>query len=204
MQYIIMCGGTYKNVVKALLKVNGEFIVERTIRLLREQGITDIAISTNNDLFEMFDVPILHHENNFNTVKGTGYWVEAFYPTHKPVCYLFGDVYYSPEAIHTIIGTWTNDIEFFASARPFASNYPKRWAEPFAFKVANQKHFQEAVDTTKRLCSQGAFKRHPIAWELWQVIKGTELNKIDTNYTVINDYTCDVDCVEDTKQWQHI
>ena len=35
-------------------------------------------------------------------------------------------------------------------------------------------------------------------WELWQIIKGTPFNKIDyTNYTVINDYTCDVDGKED-------
>ena len=45
------------------------------------------------------------------------------------------------------------------------------------------------------------FDRHPIAWELWQVIKNTELNKIDySNYTVINDYTCDIDKPEDAEK----
>ena len=35
-------------------------------------------------------------------------------------------------------------------------------------------------------------------WELWQVIQATPLNHIDySNYTVINDYTCDIDCPED-------
>ena len=66
MKYIIMCGGSYPKftVPKQLLKINGEVIVERTIRLLRENGITDIAISTNNPAFDYLDVELLHDENN--------------------------------------------------------------------------------------------------------------------------------------------
>ena len=50
MFYIIMCGGTYKKweTPRQLTKVCGEPIVARTIRLLREQGVDDIAISSNN------------------------------------------------------------------------------------------------------------------------------------------------------------
>lgn len=39
MKYILMCGGNYKDkfeTPKQLLKVNGEILVERTIRLLKE------------------------------------------------------------------------------------------------------------------------------------------------------------------------
>ena len=105
---------------------------------------------------------------------------------------------YSPEAIKTIVETNTKDIEFFASAPPFSKQYSKKWAEPFAFKVVNQKHLKTAIDKVIKLNEEKKFKRKPIAWELWQVIKGTKLNEIDyTNYTVINDYTCDVDEIED-------
>lgn len=197
MKYIIMCGGHYAttSIPKQLYTVNGERIVLRTIRLLKECGVEDIAISSHNPIFKRFGVPVLSHENKFRwngEVVEEGAWVDAFYPTSSPACYILGDVYFSPEAIKKIVETKTKDIEFFASAPPYSKNYIKNYAEPFAFKVENQEHFQNAILMTKKL--QSEFNRHPIAWELWQVIKGTPLNKIDyTNYTVINDYTTDID-----------
>ena len=205
MKYIIMCGGQYDKwkEPKQLTKIHGEPIVARTIRMLKNCGIEDIAISSNNPVFEEFGVPVLYHLNSFRVSKYNncfGHWVNGFYPTTYPVCYLFGDVVYSLDAIKTIIDTPTDDIEFFASAPPFAEEYNKDWAEPFAFKVQDWQHFAECIVRTKMYNSRHCFKRTPIAWELWQVIKETPLNIIDyTNYTAINDYTCDIDIPEDVK-----
>lgn len=198
-----MCGGRYQKweIPRHLLELHGEEIVARTIRLLREQGIKDIAISSNNPEFKKFGVPVLEHENTMVVSKAldvTGYWVDAFYPTDEPVTYLFGDVVYSPEAIRKIIEEDTDDIEFFASAPPFSEAYIKKWAEPFALKVVNTEHLKNAISLTKQYADQGMFKRHPIVWELWQVINGAPLNYIDyKSYVVINDYTCDIDSKED-------
>lgn len=187
MQYLIMCGGKYPT-PKGLRVVNGEALVERTIRLLKEQGVKEIAITSNDERFDGFGVPRLIHSNTFG--EG-GHWLEGFYPTDKPTCYIFGDVYFSPEAIKTIVETKTDDIEFFASSIPC---FVKRWAEPFAFKVENQKYFRACINATISLAKAGMFNREPISWELWQVVKGTELNRIDySNYTAIDDYSCDID-----------
>ena len=209
MKYIIMCGGTYKKwkTPKHLTEIKGEPLVARTIRLLRENGVEDIAISSNNPIFEQFGVEVLKHQNDFVVSEDNerGTWVEAFYPMTSPVCYIFGDVVFSPEAIRKIVGTDTDGVEFFASAKPFSWRYPKRWAEPFAFKVVNTSYFFESVDLVKKLDARGMFKRPPIAWELWQVIKGTELNVISfSNYVAINDYTCDIDTPEDIKKFEEI
>lgn len=199
MKYIIMCGGTYNawERPRQLIQYEGEAIVARTIRLLREAGAEDIAISSNNSLFEAFGVPVLRHFNSYNATSYnnfTGYWCEAFYPTDEPVCYLFGDVIFSPYAIRKIVETPTDDIEFFASAPPFAPDYRKPYAEPFALKVMDQEHLHEAIVKLKQCDAEGMFHRKPIMWELWQVITGTRLNVIDyDSYTVINDYTCDID-----------
>jgi hypothetical protein len=200
-----MCGGKYGGwkTPRQLTKINGEPIVARTIRLLKQAGIKDIAISANQEGFDNLGVEILHHENDFG-VSNKSYWLDAFYPTDEEVCYLFGDVVFSKQAIDTIINVETDDIQFFASAPPFAPEYPKRWAEPFAFKVVNQKHFRDAIEDTKMYFNCGLLRRNPIAWELWQVIKQTELNVIDyTNYVVINDKTCDIDKEGDI-EWQSI
>lgn len=209
MKYIIMCGGHYKHWEKPrhLTLINGEELVARTIRLLRENGINDIAISTNNPVFEKFKVPILKHDNLYEAKNFTieeGNWFNCFYPTDEPVCYIFGDVCFSDEAIKTIINTETDDIEFFGSKPPFADNYIKTHEEPFALKVVNQKHLKKAIEKTKKLEKEGKFWRKPIMWELWTVIKNTPLqtkkDEYPAEYIVINDYTCDVDWKEDARK----
>lgn len=206
MKYVIMCGGKYHywKYPKQLSMINGETLIERTIRLLKEAGVKkeDICITASAELADILleqapSVKILMHYDpfeSFSSTKSTGYWVDCFPIYMTPTTYLMGDVVFSPEAIKTIVETKTDDIEFFASAPPFAQEYSKEWAEPFAFKVVNQAKFQYSIHRVKWMCDAHAFKRHPIAWELWQVIKGTPINVIDyTNYTAINDYTCDVD-----------
>lgn len=202
MKYIIMAGGKYNHLEtpKHLLKVNGEVIIERTIRLLKENGIDDIAISTTNPAFDYLNIPILKHNNTyeFNQGETKGYWVDAFYPTDEETCYIFGDVYFSEEAIKTIIKTKTEDIELFGSAPPFAEIYPKKWIEPFALKVVNTDHLKQAIQKTKELADEGkTWRKNPIMWDLWTVIKDvplqTEAGKYLYNYTAINDYTTDVD-----------
>ena len=210
MKYIIMCGGTYEDweTPKHMTPVNGEPIVARTIRLLRENGIEDIGISTRDDAFARFGVTLYKHDNPYILPKDADAstpWLDAFFPMTEPVCYIFGDVVFSPRAIKTIVETDTDSIEFFASAKPLPSIYPKHWAEPFAFKVKDTGRFFEAIKDTNKLDKQGAFKRQPVSWELWQVIKGTPLNKVVyDNYTVINDYTCDIDEPSDVELFEKI
>ena len=210
MRYIIMAGGVYPKweTPRQLTVINNESLVQRTIRLLRENGIEDIAITAQDERFEQFGVPVLHHENSFvwgkDAIEDHSYWVDAFYPSEEPTCYLFGDVFFSPFAIASIVNYTGEDIMFFASAICNGKGYIKPWAEPFAFKVWNQKRFRDCINQTKILQDQGAFRRKPVSWELWQVIKGTQLNVIVINYHNIEDYTCDVDSPEDAKRIEQL
>lgn len=205
-----MCGGDYKEwtTPRQLTIINGEPLVARTIRLLRENGVDDIAISSNNPMFNGFGVPVLHHHNQWEVIgdeQANGTWVNAFYPIDEPVCYIFGDVVFSPAAIKKIVETETTSIQFFASAPPFSKEYKKEYAEPFAYKVVNTRHFRYCIEQLKIYENEGKFNRHPIAWELWQVIKGTKLNDIIyDNYVAINDYTCDIDHPDDVLNFRGI
>ena len=203
MKYIIMAGGQYTRwkTPRHLTPINGEPLIARTIRQLKEHGVSELAISSDNPVFEQFGVPVLKHPNSYNA-RGyndfDGWWCDAFYPTEEPVCYIFGDVIFSNKAIETIVNTPTNDIEFFASAPPFSKDYRKDSAEPFALKVVNTSHLKDSIQKVKEYDLHRLFNRRPIMWELWQVIKNTPLNQIDyTNYVVINDYTCDIDDPEE-------
>lgn len=201
-----MCGGSYGEweTPRQLVKINGEPLVARTIRLLRSAGAEDIAISANDPAFDRFGVPVLHHDNDYAATpdQSSGHWASAFYPTDEPTCYIFGDVVFSPQAIRTIVRHKTEGIMFFGSKKPFAPEYPKKHEEPFAFKVANTEHFRQAIVDHKRLAESGTYYRKPIAWELWFLICGEDpaegmRHLPDSNYVGINDYTCDIDIKAD-------
>lgn len=209
MIYIIMCGGEYTawETPRQLLEIRGETIVGRTIRMLREAGIKDIAISASDPRFERFGVSVLRHDNDFRVTPDgiQGCWAHAFWPTQDPACYVFGDVVFSPGAIHTICRTDTDGIRFYASVPPFSRDYIKRYAEPFAFKVRDQRKFRRAIDWVAANADSGVFSRPPIAWELWQVIIGGDPRQIDyQTITKINDWTCDVDTPEDIRRLEAI
>ena len=203
-KYIILCGGKYRNwkTPRQLYKINNETIIERTIRLLKENGISDIAISTDNPIFEQFSVPIIKHKNSFTTTGPEtlkGYWLDAFPIINEPVCYLLGDVYFSKQAIKDIVNSETNSVLFFCSFKNSNKKYIKQHDEPFGFKVENYKLFQKHIKLVKSYKDKGLCCREPIAWELYRSINGQDINvhKMTKNYIAINDETCDIDKIQD-------
>lgn len=211
MKYIIMCGGKYDKweTPKQLQKVFGYPIVQWTIWNLMDHGIHphDIFISSNDSRFDGFGIDRLQHENNFEVKDGkkiSGYWVDAFYPTKEPTTYLFGDVYYSTNAIKTIIENHTDNVLFFGSRNLKREDNLKEWEEPFAFKVVNQRLFRAGIEACKELCDEGLTNREPIAWELYRVINGYNINKhiIGDNYIPIDDITTDFDTPEELEKFK--
>lgn len=208
MKYVIMCSGYYdiwEDTPRQLLCVSdNETLIERTINLLFEHGVSknDILITAmpeSTKLFEKYGVSVIPFDSGFNAGV-SGWWVDGFYDIGEETCYIFGDVFFSMEAIHRIVLAATNDlgIRFFASSLAGKSLYfPKQWNEPFAFKVWNTKRFRNAIEATKDLALRGGFRRHPISWELWHVISGRDPLIAYDNYDAIDDYTCDIDSPTD-------
>lgn len=205
MKYIIMCGGVYEKfqTPKHLSIVKGERLVERTIRLLKENGIEDIAISSNSPLFDGLGVPRLEHNNTYKQINGTqeGYWLDAYYPMQDPVCYLYGDVYYTEQAIKTIIDNKDKGNILFGTS--IARNeLHQNWGEPFAYKVNDPITFFKGIEAVKKLQDEGKTKRMPVSWELYRYLNGLDVNiqRITNNYIDIDDGTMDIDYPEDIKE----
>lgn len=221
MKYIIMCGGDYE-FSKPLTKINNETLVERTARLLKENGITDIAISTNNPEYQNLGIPILHHQNKYNhnnyeqeCTNSDYIWLNSYYPTKEECCYLHGDVYFSEAAIKKIIETPVEDTLFictFDETDGERNKYNRKGREPFGYKVKNQEAFQYAIKKIKQMVDRGKFKGHitPIAWHVYRFLNGldvkpeateyTQINNIfqdDGDYIIINDETVDIDTQND-------
>lgn len=199
MQVVIMCGGEYDNFTtpKQLSVVNGEILVERTIRLLKENGITDIYISSNNPRFDVYGKR-LEHTNTYKYRKGEihGYWVDAYYPMEEPCIYLHGDVYYTEEAIKKILN-YKTDKNVFIGNEIARNKEHKNWGEPFGWIINNQDIFRKGIELTKYLQDIGRCERgYAISWELYRVLNGLDINKqyiLDDTYLSIDDETIDID-----------
>lgn len=199
MKYIIMCGGKYDHfqTPKQLSVVNGETLLERTMRLLKENGITDIYISSNNPIFKKYG-NLLEHENSYKYENGKiyGYWLDAYYPLNEPCVYLHGDVYYSEDAIKKIINL-SPKVNTFIGNEIAKNKEHKNWGEPFGWIVVNQEEFKEGIKKTKQLQDEGKLERgFAISWELYRVLNGLDVNKqyiLDETYLSINDETIDID-----------
>lgn len=204
MKYVILSDGTPKGfeTPRQLTEINGETLIKRTIRLLKENGVRDILITSHDKRFDNLGVP--RYEplyNDWDYINKTGYWLSAF-PIellNEPICFLFGDVYYSENAIKTIVESETDSILFLCSYKNQDPKYIKKHDEPFAFKVVDYELFKEHINIVKRLKDKGLCCREPITWELYRSINNQDINvhKMTNNYIAINDESCDIDSIHD-------
>ena len=198
MKYIIMCGGEYKHftIPKQLLEVKGEVIVARTVRLLKENGVKDIYISSNDPRFDEYAPRLKNKKNDFVTDNGKtkGYWLDAFYPIGEPCCYIFGDVYFTPGAIKAIVEYNSNNNILFGTGIARNEEH-QNWGEPFAYKVNKYEEFMNGVNAVKKLYDEGKTARHPIVWEVYRYLHNLDVNvqTITTDYISIDDGTIDID-----------
>ena len=199
MKVIIMCGGKYDSFTtpKQLSIIKGETLLERTIRLLKQNGITEYYISSNDTRFEKYGT-VLYHNNTFEVQNGKvkGYWVDAYYPTDTPCIYLHGDVYYSENAIKKILNLQPK-VNTFIGNEIARNKEHKNWGEPFGYIVVNQKDFRKGIEETKRLQDEGKLDRgYAISWELYRVLNNLNPNQMyinDDTYLSIDDETIDID-----------
>ena len=197
MKYIINCGGEYKEfeTPKQLTKVNGETLVERTVRLLRENGIQDnIYICSNNPMFDIFSVPRIENRENTYIKNYRGYWLDGFKYIGEPVCYIFGDVCFTKNAIKTIVENNDKGNILFGTSDALNEEH-QNWGEAFAYKVNDYKSFFEAIKEVKKMYDEGKCDRHPIVWELYRYLHNLDINvqTITDDYIVIDDGTIDID-----------
>lgn len=189
MKYIIMAAGegkrwkNYLGVPKHLVEINGETLLGRTTRLLKERGI-DYVITGNDERYKEYGRLI---KQSFNDCE-----IDRFEPVKEPVCYLYGDVYYTESAINRIISRQTNDIVFFGNLE-----------EIFAVKVANLELFYKHKAIVKRQYLLGQIPRC-IGWEVYRSLQRIpiHMHMIKGRYQLITDGTDDIDYPKDYENFR--
>lgn len=209
MKVFILCGGHYSNFShpKCLSVVKGERLLDRTIRLLRPYS-PEITVTCNLEETRLDSYYPLKVAQSFHHIERKGYYLDAFIPCDFPCIYLFGDVFYTEDAIKQIIerfNTTTYNV-FVCNKYPF-NEKGLRQGEPFGWIVKDQEEFKAAITLCKKLQNRGRVTqdgklRIPTNWELSQVINGNGVNQFIFNKDdclVIDDLTIDCDSPESAK-----
>jgi len=157
-------GARWKNhlgVPKQLAPVKGEPVIKRTIRLLKERGITDIWVTVKHK-GQYGDLGVKEYVPVDNT-----YGIDRIYSSRElaPAIWLYGDVYYTEKAIDTILSD-EHDFWFFGR---YKKGRIKNNREMLAIK-ANSFVIKKAGEL-REMVKQGIL-RNPIGQTLHRYIEG--------------------------------
>ena len=203
MKVYLLCGGYYTNFdyPKSLTKINGEALIDRTIRLLKPYDAKVIVCCNPEETaFDEYDHLLCFF--TFDHMQQTGYYLDAFdaVPFKEECIFLFGDVYYTEDAVKRIIDKFNSSDRniFITNEYPF-NKQGLRQGEPFGWIVKDPKEFRLAVQLGKKFQDKGIITHSngiPSNWELAHIINGLGVNDFclrRKDCLVIDDLTVDID-----------
>jgi hypothetical protein len=193
--------GNYTGVPKHLLEIEGESLIQRTTRQISAYAdrtyVVGIDSSYKTDFSELFvpeqKQPALEM-HKFSSSRAL--WSER-------TVLLFGDAYYTDEAISTIVQD-TEDFTFFLRSGP-SSFTQKPYGEIYAFSFWDSTHqkLRESIDSLLR--EQDVYSAG--GWALMRTLLGinhrsrTKDHFTKGHYTEIDDWTEDFDYPRDLDRW---
>ncbi|MBR4078623.1 MAG: NTP transferase domain-containing protein [Christensenellaceae bacterium] len=183
MKYIIMADGSgtrwnnYGNIPKHLLKIDGETLLERTVRLLHEadpQG--EIIITSHDPRYEVKHARRYEPKNNVLEIdRFTAELIE------DDIFFLYGDTYYTESSVKTILEAPAEELLFFGNTKSIV-----------AIKIRSSACFKKHMENVRKLFLEGAIKGCK-GWQVYQSYAGLEFDKkqIGPHFITIADDTQD-------------
>jgi len=213
MRAIIIAAGeatrwkNYLRVPKHYISIDGEPIIERTVRLLRENGLSDIFVVSKEYRVPgcVNYRPTLNYEQNVDADKFLSS-KELWNPDGRTVVF-YGDVFFTEEAVGAIVGF--EKAEWTLFCRPDRSTFTGRpWGECFAqsFYPQDLERHEAALHRIVKLYKTGVIRRCG-GWEHYRAMVGRpdaeiqEPHIMSTNYFTIDDFTDDFDLPKDYKMF---
>lgn len=198
---------------KHLVRVDGESILHRTVRLLSENGVDDVWVVSKDDARY--------------SVQGTKqYIVEPDYETNadadkflssvnlwrsgsERVLIIYGDCYFTDEAMRIIVNASSRRKDWMLFCRPHKSKVTgSRYGECFCYSFTPDEHggkIEKELNRLVRLYKEDKIDRIG-GWELYRAMSGVSDNKLRVhrmygNWYLIDDWTDDFDYPEDYDKW---
>ncbi len=190
MRYVIMADGqgtrwnNYNNIPKHLIVINGETLLQHTVRLILERKPDAEVIITSHD--ERYEIPgARRHEPQDNHYEIDRFTYEL---VEDNTCFLYGDTYYTEEAMDIILGRSTDQILFFGNRKSIV-----------AVKAADGALLQKHIDTVKRMYLNGEISTCK-GWQVYQSFEGLEIDGeriIGEDYVLLDMETTDFNSPDD-------
>ena len=208
MRIIIPCAGTalrwgdYLGKPKHLITIEGEVLLKRTIRQFRHSGhIFVVGLDARYDLPDStLYVPRLYSDNlDADKVLSS---VDLWSKTDRTLL-LFGDVWFSTDAVETIVSWPVHGVRFFGRENP-SSITGSPWGELFGVSFWPDNHDSMNAHVAEALEAHRAGQTNRSSlWEIYRASQAIDLNthQVDGGFTEINDWTDDFDFPIDYDKW---
>lgn len=219
MRFLIACSGhakrweNYMGVPKHLIEINGERLLDRTIRLIRNKADKNDKINVvafkkiyktpystlRVPRYEIKEEKEKHFEYPFLYVS------KKWWSVDDTTVILLGDVYFTEEAMNTIINNARKSNQYAFYGRDNASTFTGcSYGEIFGISISH-----ESVDTVwntilevKHLKETDQINRFS-GWEIYRQLQSINPNshEIKDNFIIIDDFTDDFDYPSDYDLW---
>lgn len=167
----------YQNIPKHLIKIDGEILLERTVRQLNNQDKNAKVIITSHD--KRYEFKGATRYEPLNNVLEIDRFTEELIEDN--ICFLYGDTYYTDETINNIINSKVDDILFFGNQKSIV-----------AIKVKDSKLFKKHISNVKNLFLKNKIQNCK-GWQVYQSFQNLEFDKkqIKDKFVIVDDETID-------------
>lgn len=189
MKYIIMADGkerrwnNHQGIHKWQIRIDDKTLLERTCWLLHQREPNALIYITSHDPQLNIEGTIRHEPLN-NVLEVDRFTAELI---ESDVCFLYGDVFYSDEALDKILSEKTDKVLAFGNRRSI-----------IAMKVADAQLFREHIQNVRNLYLNHQIQEC-IGWEVYHSIQNMELEgrAIGDGYILIEDESRDFNTPQD-------
>jgi len=203
MRFVIMADGqgtrwnNYMGVPKHLALVDGEPVLGRTVRLLREvaaeaaaasgavSGGTDpeIIITSHDERYEFEGATRHEPENNI-------YEIDRFTTelVCDEMCFLYGDTVYDKEVLADIVASDAEDILFYGNRKSVV-----------AVRIGDAELFRKHFNRVRNLFVDGKIEKCK-GWQIYQSVTGQDLREkpvIGEKFVLVDEHTTDINTPEE-------
>lgn len=189
MRFVIMADGkgirwnNHLGIPKHLAEINGEPIISRTVRLLRDLTDGEIIVTSHDERYEFKGSR--RHEPLNNRLEIDRFTEELI---EDDICFLYGDTYYTESALKTIICTKTEDMIFFGNSKSIV-----------AVKVTDSELFRYHLNRVKQLYISGKLQKCK-GWQVYQSFVGQsfeERPRPGGKFVLLDETTTDINTPEE-------
>lgn len=205
-RYLIMAGGkeerwrNHLGTHKHLIRIDGERLLDRTVRLLRAAGAKELIIVAKYPEYEIEGTRRVAPQDleNGGALASADFWAED-----RQTTVLFGDVFYTQAALRTICQAQPLHCTFIGRPGPSAlTGCPYEELFGFILPVSEHGRVRLAMARVRDALRHGEIKSCG-GWALYRHLQGLPLRKrrYPANFLVIDDFTEDFDFPEDYDRW---